>query len=143
MKHLLPHVPKYFKTNLHTHSTISDGKLSPEECKLSFAKARDFFDKYFPDFKFERITCHSWLLDSELDKYLPEESNILAFGNLFDRVQTNESYAIIRYLFRWDITPDNIAYAVANSSLAEKVKREVMRGVKFREMLGILKEELL
>ena len=26
VKHLIPNVPKYFKTNLHTHSTITDGK---------------------------------------------------------------------------------------------------------------------
>jgi hypothetical protein len=31
VKHLLPQVKKYFKTNLHTHSTISDGKLTPEK----------------------------------------------------------------------------------------------------------------
>ena len=30
-KHLLPQVEKYFKTNLHTHTNISDGALSPEE----------------------------------------------------------------------------------------------------------------
>lgn len=33
VKRLLPAVPKYFKTNLHTHTTISDGKLSPVEVK--------------------------------------------------------------------------------------------------------------
>ena len=33
MKHLLPRVEKYFKTNLHTHTTISDGLLSPQEVK--------------------------------------------------------------------------------------------------------------
>lgn len=31
-KHLLPQGP-YFKTNLHTHSTISDGLLSPQQLK--------------------------------------------------------------------------------------------------------------
>ena len=36
MKHLLPRVEKYFKTNLHTHSTISDGKLSPQEVKDAY-----------------------------------------------------------------------------------------------------------
>ena len=41
MKHLLPCVPKYFKTNLHTHSTISDGKLSPEEVKAGY-KAKGY-----------------------------------------------------------------------------------------------------
>ena len=33
MKHLLPRVDKYFKTNLHTHTTISDGKQTPQEVK--------------------------------------------------------------------------------------------------------------
>ena len=41
MKHLLPRVEKYFKTNLHTHSTISDGKLSPEEVKAGY-KAKGY-----------------------------------------------------------------------------------------------------
>ena len=33
IKHLLPQVEQYFKTNLHTHTIISDGKLTPEEVK--------------------------------------------------------------------------------------------------------------
>jgi hypothetical protein len=36
IKHLLPQVDKYFKTNLHTHSTISDGKLTPTELKEAY-----------------------------------------------------------------------------------------------------------
>ena len=33
---LLPQVDRYFKANLHTHSTISDGKLTPEEVKDAY-----------------------------------------------------------------------------------------------------------
>lgn len=33
VKHLLPRVNKYFKANLHTHSTVSDGRLSPQAVK--------------------------------------------------------------------------------------------------------------
>lgn len=146
MGHAEEDVPKYnIKKGdnvLEVHIPAGD-KLSMEECKLSFAKAHVFFKKHFPDFDFKYLTCHSWLLDSGLDKYLPENSNILTFGNLFDRVDSNESYAIIRYLFRWDTTPINLPYAVANSSLAEKVKRAVMKGERFREILGILKEDEL
>ena len=40
-KHLLPHVQKYFKTCLHTHSTISDGRLTPAEVK-EYYKARGY-----------------------------------------------------------------------------------------------------
>ena len=36
VKHLLPQVDRYFKANLHTHSTISDGKLSREEVKEAY-----------------------------------------------------------------------------------------------------------
>lgn len=35
-KHLLPQVNRYFKANLHTHSTISDGKLTREEVKNGY-----------------------------------------------------------------------------------------------------------
>lgn len=35
-KHLLPQVKQYFKANLHTHSTISDGKLTPQEIKQAY-----------------------------------------------------------------------------------------------------------
>ncbi|MBR4288066.1 MAG: hypothetical protein IKT50_01360 [Clostridia bacterium] len=37
MKHLLPKT-NYYKANLHTHSTISDGKLSPKEVKEAYKK---------------------------------------------------------------------------------------------------------
>lgn len=33
---LLPKVPRYFKANLHTHSNLSDGKLTPEEVKAAY-----------------------------------------------------------------------------------------------------------
>lgn len=35
-KHLLPLVNQYFKANLHTHSTISDGKMTREEVKKAY-----------------------------------------------------------------------------------------------------------
>lgn len=35
-KHLLPPVEKYFKANLHTHTTISDGRLTPQEMKALY-----------------------------------------------------------------------------------------------------------
>ncbi len=36
---LLPNVPKYFKTNLHTHTNISDGKLTPAEMIAKYKEA--------------------------------------------------------------------------------------------------------
>jgi hypothetical protein len=36
VKHLLPKVERYFKTNLHTHTNVSDGKLTPTEIKKAY-----------------------------------------------------------------------------------------------------------
>lgn len=38
MKYLLPKVDRYFKTNLHSHSNVTDGRLSPEELKEHYKK---------------------------------------------------------------------------------------------------------
>ena len=40
-KHLLPPVEKYFKACLHTHSSVSDGKLTPEEVRDAY-KAKGY-----------------------------------------------------------------------------------------------------
>ena len=34
--HLLPSQKRYYKANLHTHSTISDGRMTPEELKKAY-----------------------------------------------------------------------------------------------------------
>ena len=37
-KYLLPENGTFYKANLHCHSTVSDGKLSPEEMKAEYQK---------------------------------------------------------------------------------------------------------
>jgi len=54
MKYLLPPVKQYFKTNLHTHSTVDDGKLSVEELKEEY-KSRGYSVVAFTDHE----TCFS------------------------------------------------------------------------------------
>ena len=36
MQYLLPPVARYFKTNLHAHSTVSDGRLTPQQVKDAY-----------------------------------------------------------------------------------------------------------
>lgn len=65
---------------------ISDGgKMEPEECSESFIRAREFFKRYFPEHPVRHVAGFgSWLLDEQLKYYLPSESNILFFQNLFE-----------------------------------------------------------
>ena len=115
-------------------------KLTRESCEESFALASEFFKKYFPDFEYTVFTCHSWLLDDTLKNYLPENSGIVRFGDMFDKVASDESYALIKYLFEWDTTPLNVKYRYPTSSLAAKVQKAILAGEKFYETLGVIKK---
>ncbi|MEX1007570.1 MAG: acyltransferase domain-containing protein [Acidimicrobiia bacterium] len=59
------------------------GPLDPTECDASFALAREFFDRYFPDHHYRVAVCTSWLLDDQLADYLPADSNIVRFQRRF------------------------------------------------------------
>jgi hypothetical protein len=59
------------------------GPLTPEACNASFARAREFFPKHFPERSFRVATCGSWLLDPQLIEYLAEDSNIVRFQRMF------------------------------------------------------------
>lgn len=59
------------------------GPLTEEACDASFARARPFFGRRFPDWSFGVATCTSWLMDEQLAEYLPETSNIVRFQRRF------------------------------------------------------------
>ena len=115
-------------------------KLTPEECKRSMDMAREFFSRYYPEYEYTVFTCHSWLLDDTLKKHLNSDSNIVLFGDMFDKVENDVSFALIRYLFRWDTTPENLKYAVSSSGFADRIKRAVLKGEEFHETLGVIKK---
>lgn len=116
-------------------------KLTPEEAAASFAMAKDFFAKYFPDYNYKCFTCHSWMLDDKLKDYLPESSNILKFSALFDKFQGEDNNALLRFIFRWDTQEENLPYVVCNTGFAARIKSAVMKGERFSEVLGVKDRE--
>lgn len=68
---------------LDLHITDFRGPLSPEACDRSMALAREFFARHFPEERYETAMCHSWLLDPQLKRYLPADSNIVRFQERF------------------------------------------------------------
>jgi hypothetical protein len=60
-----------------------DGPLTPAACDASFAAARPFFARHFPDEPYTYATCRSWLLDDQLGEYLPATANIVGFQRRF------------------------------------------------------------
>jgi len=87
---------------LSVHIPEYCGPLAPEACDASFARAREFFPRYFPEESYAVAVCHSWLLDEQLAEYLPQNSNIVRFGQRFrPAYRPDDSDAdIIEFVFR-------------------------------------------
>ena len=61
-KYLLPEDGEFYKANLHSHSTISDGCLTPEEMKALY-KSRGYRILAFTDH--DSLVCHNDLTDPD------------------------------------------------------------------------------
>lgn len=72
--------------------------LEAQKVADSFALARTFFRKVFPDKAFEAFVCYSWLLYPGLREILPARSRILAFADFFEilGVSKNRDQAVER-----------------------------------------------
>ena len=55
------------------------GPLRPKDVDASFARAAEFFARYFPDTPAHALHCNSWLLDPRLAQVLRPESNLVSF----------------------------------------------------------------
>lgn len=116
--------------------------FSPEACKEAINEATKFFAKYYPDFKYNHYTCRSWLLDTELNKFLKEESNIIKFQKAFDILpdKHKESYSALKFIFKCNTTRLTLRTEVCSSGFSEKLKKHVLSGGKLYEGFGIIKK---
>jgi len=112
--------------------------LSVEECLKSLDTARCFFARYFPEMQYSYFSCFSWLLDDTLKEFLPEESNILKFAELFTIVEAQPSDDIIRFVFGSGATRENMDSWVCRSSFAERIKAAIAGGKVFYETRGLI-----
>lgn len=62
---------------------IPRGPLTPAACDESFARAKEFFARHFPEETYRFATCVSWVLDEQLIHYLSADSRILRFQRRF------------------------------------------------------------
>jgi hypothetical protein len=87
------------QSGLNTH-VPSGGRLDPVACDDSFAQARAFFPRRFPE-QVVAFGCHSWMMDDQLAAYLPETSNIIQFQRRFKRFTDCElaDWAPLEHLF--------------------------------------------
>ncbi len=59
-------------------------KLNQDKCEESILKAKEFFSRYFSEYKYDYYFCESWLLFEGNRDFMAKESNIVRFMSLFD-----------------------------------------------------------
>lgn len=66
-------------------------KLSADAVTKSLEGAERFLETYFPDLHYKAFICSSWLLDTGLQAFLKEDSNILKFQKRFHIALTSKN----------------------------------------------------
>lgn len=85
MKYLLPNVPKFYKANLHTHTTCSDGVLTPEQTRDAY-KQKGYSILAITDHSYianhQHLNQEDFLMLTGVEVDLEELSDIKKWGHL-------------------------------------------------------------
>ena len=117
------------------------GKMTPEACRESFRMAREFFARYFPDFKYNFFTCNSWLLDATLTDFLPEDSNIIRFGRMFRPASVAKGNYMLSYLYPIGTRVEDLPHITPKTRLAADIKEALLAGRVFSPTFGVIPAE--
>jgi hypothetical protein len=96
---------------LSVHIPDEAGPLDPRACDESFAWARDFFSRHFPETPYDVAYCSSWLLDPQLEDYLGDAANIVRFQRRFTLTEQMwpGDEEVFRFVFhRLEVAADDV-----------------------------------
>ena len=102
--------------DIHIPSKV---EYTPEKFKEAFKMALDFYKDYYPDHNTKAFACYSWILSAQLDKVLPENSNIL---------KVNSRLHLLPQIGSYD---ENIMFIRKGSSLQQRIADERAKGTEF------------
>lgn len=115
-------------------------KLDIEKCRQSLINAVPFFEKYFPEFRFDYFFCESWLLYDKNREFMKEDSNIARFMDMFDIVYSApvDSQAIERIFGKRRL---NFRSYPEKTSLQKNAKQYMASGGKLGFGIGIIPKD--
>ena len=114
---------------LDTHIP-QDEPLTEEACLASFAWAKDFFARHFPEQKPQYFICGSWLLNPQLATLLGEDANITKFMRLWSGhcPAGSTSNQAIQRVFGLGFKAEDMENAPENTTLQRKLKAHFLAG---------------
>lgn len=116
----------------------TDADLRPAVLRPSIREGLTELYRLFPEYAEKKVCCHSWLLSPQLKEFLPEDSNILRFQELFDiEPDSTPSSNVLLWVFKNPKLPPE-TYP-ENTSLQRKLKQFFLNGGQFLEGKGCLR----
>jgi hypothetical protein len=117
----------------------SDVKLSKENSDRSYAEAREFLAKYYPEYKYDNFACDSWLLSPNLKEVLDPNSQILQFQSDFQIESVNpDATDYMEWVFK--NRGKSLEEVPQDTSLQRKMKAYLKSDGKIGTAFGYLKE---
>lgn len=102
----------------------------------AYARAREIFERSFPETRFRGFACWSWLMDPQLAELLPG-SKIAAFQGEFIRCPERwESDAVFEYVFLDPVS--SLEELPENTTLERRLKAHYLGGKRIDEMCGFI-----
>ncbi|MBE6689131.1 MAG: hypothetical protein E7588_07650 [Ruminococcaceae bacterium] len=112
--------------------------LTPEACRESIARAKEFYRQYFPEFEYKYMVCHSWMLDPALPGMVKPDSNLAMFYKMFEVVETSPSQSAMKRVFGPDAQKP-VEELPENSTLQKNMKAFLLGGGELSIGFGVLK----
>ncbi|MCM1114375.1 MAG: acyltransferase domain-containing protein [Clostridium sp.] len=112
-------------------------KLIYKDCIHSINMAVDFFEKYFPAFKYKCFFCESWLLYEGNKLFMDSNSNIIQFASLFHIAYSvgEDAQAIERIYGHRCLNKQKYQ---ENTSLQRRAKAHMLKGGKLGIGIGYI-----
>ena len=116
--------------------------ITRENCTAAYLECLDTVKKYFPEYNTQIIYCQSWLLDPQLQDFLPKSSNIANFGSQYLRFPVlSQGNAVFSFLFR---KPYNSYEELPERTTLERaVKAHYISGKYVYEAGGVIFSDML
>lgn len=120
----------------------ADQPFDRETVSRSLEEGKHFFETFYPEKNFRGYMCISWLLSPELSSVLKPTSNILAFGNLYERFPVvSAGLDVFHFVFHKTVdavTDDVIASLPESNSLERGIKALYANGGFIHEIGGLI-----
>ncbi len=113
------------------------GGLTPEIVDESLQEAKLFIRTYFPDYQYKAFTCHSWLMDPQLQAILGQDTNIVKFQKRFAITPAESSgRGALNFVFYKPDPNVDLTALPENTSLERSIKGHYLSGKSLCELIG-------